>query len=78
MLITEENTCQVRNVLFLEGLATLMYSVMVISLSAGGLMKNLYANKNICKPLFFFFFNLVSPPRRLAYTLMNCKIKSDC
>lgn len=56
MLITEENTCQVRNVLFLEGLATLMYSVMVISLSAGGLMKNLYANKNICKPLFFFFF----------------------
>lgn len=37
MLITEENTCQVRNVLFLEGLATLMYSVMVISLSAGEL-----------------------------------------
>lgn len=41
-----------------------------------GLVKNLYANKNIHEPLFFFFFNLVSPPRRLAYLLMNWKIKN--
>ena len=36
LVITAESTCPVTNVLFLQGLATLIYSITVISLSAVG------------------------------------------
>lgn len=72
MLISGGKYTPVTNGLFLYRLASLIYSVMAISLSAWGLVKNLYANKIFASR---FFFNLVSPPGRLAPILMKWKIK---